>query len=154
MKSFKDIKVGTKLVTLVAFMGVLMLVSVFLTVNVVENINSSYQRIQKYDTEGALWAVQAGKSFSEDRGSLTRWLFRVDPAERQQIAAEMAAQDKKVDEAVAAVQEVSESDAAKTTMQDVHQKLQAYRTARAALMAAQTQPGAPVDNLAGAQARA
>ena len=147
MKGFKDIKVGAKLVALVAFMGALMLASVFLTLNTVENINSAYQRIDKYDTQAALNAVQAGKSFSEARGSLTRYLFRVDPAERQKIAGEMTAKDKQIDEAVAALAPGIESDAAKAAMAKLQKDLSAYRTARAALMAAQTVPGAPVDNL-------
>ena len=147
MNGIKDIKIGTKLVALVVFMGILMFVSVFMTGNTVENINGSYQRIDKYDTQAALDAVQAGKSFSEARGSLTRYLFRVDATERQQIASEMAAQDKKIDEEIAAIQPVIESDAAKAAMEKLQKDLSAYRTARTALMQAQTAPGAPVDNL-------
>jgi len=147
MNGIKGIKIGTKLVALVALMGILMFVSVFMTGNTVENINNSYQRIDKYDTQAALDAVQAGKSFSEARGSLTRYLFRVDATERQQIASEMAAQDKKIDEEIAAIQPVIESDAAKAAMEKLQKDLSAYRTARTALMQAQTQPGAPVDNL-------
>ena len=147
MKGFKDIKVGTKLVALVAFMGALMLVSVFLTQSTVESINSAYQRIDKYDTQAALNAVQAGKSFSEARGSLTRYLFRIDPVERQKIAGEMAAQDKRIDEAIAALAPTIESDAAKAAMAKLQKDLSSYRTARAALMAAQTVPGSPVDAL-------
>ena len=147
MNGIKDIKIGTKLVALVVFMGILMFVSVFMTGNTVENINGSYQRIDKYDTQAALDAVQAGKSFSEARGSLTRYLFRVDATERQQIASEMAAQDKKIDEEIAAIQPVIESDAAKAAMEKLQKDLSAYRTARTALMQAQTAPGTPVDNL-------
>ena len=91
--------------------------------------------------------MQAGKSFSEARGSLTRYLFRVDATERQQIASEMAAQDKKIDEEIAAIQPVIESDAAKAAMEKLQKDLSAYRTARTALMQAQTAPGTPVDNL-------
>ena len=147
MNGIKDIKIGTKLVALVVFMGILMFVSVFMTGNTVENINGSYQRIDKYDTQAALDAVQAGKSFSEARGSLTRYLFRVDATERQQIASEMAAQDKKIDEEIAAIQPIIESDAAKAAMEKLQKDLSAYRTARTALMQAQTAPGTPVDNL-------
>ncbi|MCI6099898.1 MAG: methyl-accepting chemotaxis protein [Selenomonas sp.] len=147
MNGIKGIKIGTKLVALVALMGILMFVSVFMTGNTVENINNSYQRIDKYDTQAALDAVQAGKSFSEARGSLTRYLFRVDTTERQQIASEMAAQDKKIDEEIAAIQPVIESDAAKAALEKLQKDLSAYRTARTALMQAQTAPGAPVDNL-------
>ncbi len=147
MNGIKDIKIGTKLVALVALMGILMFGSVFMTGNTIENINNSYQRIDKYDTQAALDAVQAGKAFSEARGSLTRYLFRVDAAERQQIASEMAAQDKKIDEEIAAIQPVIESDAAKAAMEKLQKDLSAYRTARTALMQAQTAPGAPVDNL-------
>ena len=147
MKGFKDIKVGTKLVALVAFMGVLMLLSVFLTANTVTNINNAYQRIDKYDTQAALDAVQAGKSFSEARGSLTRYLFRVDSMERQKIAGEMAAQDKQIDEAIQKLAPVIESDAAKAAMAKLQKDLSAYRTARTALMQAQKEPGTPVDGL-------
>ena len=147
MNGIKDIKIGTKLVALVALMGILMFGSVFMTGNTIENINNSYQRIDTYDTQAALDAVQAGKAFSEARGSLTRYLFRVDAAERQQIASEMAAQDKKIDEEIAAIQPVIESDAAKAAMEKLQKDLSAYRTARTALMQAQTAPGAPVDNL-------
>ena len=147
MNGIKDIKIGTKLVALVVFMGILMFVSVFMTGNTVENINGSYQRIDKYDMQAALDAVQAGKSFSEARGSLTRYLFRVDATERQQIASEMAAQDKKIDEEIAAIQPVIESDAAKAALEKLQKDLSAYRTARTALMQAQTAPGTPVDNL-------
>ena len=66
--------------------------------------------------------MQAGKSFSEARGSLTRYLFRVDATERQQIASEMAAQDKKIDEEIAAIQPVIESDAAKAAMEKVAER--------------------------------
>ena len=147
MNGIKDIKIGTKLVALIVFMGILMFGSVFLSGSTIENINNSYQRIDKYDTQAALDAVRAGKAFSEARGSLTRYLFRVDPAERQQIANEMAAQDKKIDESVAAIQPVIESDAAKAAMAKLQKDLSAYRTARTALMQAQTAPGTPVDGL-------
>ena len=42
MNGIKGIKIGTKLVALVALMGILMFVSVFMTGNTVENINGSY----------------------------------------------------------------------------------------------------------------
>ncbi|MDY6268205.1 MAG: MCP four helix bundle domain-containing protein [Selenomonadaceae bacterium] len=103
MNGIKGIKIGAKLVALVALMGVLMFGSVFMTGNAIENINNAYQRIDTYDTKAAINAVQAGKAFSEARGSLTRYLFRVDPGERQQIANEMAAQDKEIDKQVAAI---------------------------------------------------
>ncbi|MCI6232261.1 MAG: methyl-accepting chemotaxis protein [Selenomonas sp.] len=147
MNGVKNIKIGAKLVALIVFMGILMFGSVFLSGSTIENINNSYQRIDKYDTQAALDAVRAGKAFSEARGSLTRYLFRVDPAERQQIANEMAAQDKKIDEEIAAIQPVIESDAAKAALEKLQKDLSAYRTARTALMQAQTAPGAPVDNL-------
>ena len=72
MNGIKDIKIGTKLVALVALMGILMFGSVFMTGNTIENINNSYQRIDKYDTQAALDAVQAGKAFSEARVRLPR----------------------------------------------------------------------------------
>ena len=59
----------------------------------------------------------------------------------------MAAQDKRTDEAIAAIQPVVTSDAAKAAMEKLQKDLSAYRTARTALMQAQPQPGAPVDNL-------
>ena len=147
MNGIKDMKVGAKLVALVALMGVLLLGSAFLMGNTVSSINENYQRINKYDTQAAFDAVQAGQAFSEARGSLTRYLFRVDSAERQKIAREMAAQDKRTDEAIAAIQPVVTSDAAKAAMEKLQKDLSAYRTARTALMQAQPQPGAPVDNL-------
>jgi hypothetical protein len=94
MNGIKDIRIGAKLVALVALMGVLLLSSAFLMGSTVSRINENYQRINKYDTQAAFDAVQAGQAFSEARGSLTRYLFRVDLAERQKIAEEMAAQDK------------------------------------------------------------
>ncbi len=147
MNGIKDIRIGAKLVALVALMGVLLLSSAFLMGSTVSRINENYQRINKYDTQAAFDAVQAGQAFSEARGSLTRYLFRVDPAERQKIAEEMAAQDKRTDEAIAAIQPVVTSDAAKAAMDKLQKDLSAYRTARTALMQAQTQPGTPVDNL-------
>lgn len=97
MKQFKDIKVGTKLVGLVAVMGVLLLVSVLVSMNTVEQVNNSYQQIQREDDYAGQLGISIGKAFSEDRASLTRYLFRVNPAERQQIAQEIQQQDQKID---------------------------------------------------------
>lgn len=147
MKQFKDIKVGTKLVGLVAIMGVLLLASVFIAMNNVSQVNDAYQKIQQEDDYAGQLGVSIGKAFSEDRASLTRYLFRVNPAERQQIAQEIQQQDAQIDARLQELAPFMLSDEAKAIQADIQKNMSAYRQARAALMAAQPAPGQPVDNL-------
>lgn len=70
MKQFKDIKVGTKLVGLVAVMGVLLLVSVLVSMNTVEQVNNSYQQIQREDDYAGQLGISIGKAFSEQKLAL------------------------------------------------------------------------------------
>jgi len=147
MKQFKDIKVGTKLVGLVAVMGVLLLASVLVSMNMVEQVNNSYQQIQREDDYAGQLGISIGKAFSEDRASLTRYLFRVNPAERQQIAQEIQQQDQKIDASLQELAPFMLSDEAKAIQADIQKNMSAYRTARSALMEAQPAPGQPVDNL-------
>ena len=147
MKQFKDIKVGTKLVGLVAIMGVLLLASVFIAMNNVSQVNDAYQKIQQEDDYAGQLGVSIGKAFSEDRASLTRYLFRVNPAERQQIAQEIQQQDAQIDARLQEIAPFMLSDEAKAIQAYIQKNMSAYRQARAALIAAQPAPGQPVDNL-------
>ena len=95
----------------------------------------------------AVVAMQAGKAFSEDRGELTRYLFRQSPEARQQSLSELQAHDSAVEAQIAQLQALAVTDADQQAMAELERQIQQYKQARAALIAAQTVLGSPVENL-------
>lgn len=148
----KDMKISTKLIAMVVTLVVFMAAGIGAGLKMSSDFSHEYQRIYDADARAATLAVQTGKYFSESRNELTRYLYRVDPAMRQQSMESFKAFDQKLDGVVAEIETRAVSPEAKAYMADLKTKITEYRSARAALIAAQKEPGMPTEGLAEAKA--
>ena len=82
MGKFSNMRIGTKIVSLTGVLCVLLLATVIASFSLSGQINTTYQKVYREDAKTAVVAMQAGKAFSEDRGELTRYLFRQSPEAR------------------------------------------------------------------------
>lgn len=147
MGKFSNMRIGTKIVSLTGVLCVLLLATVIASFSLSDQINTTYQKVYKEDAKTAVVAMQAGKAFSEDRGELTRYLFRQSPEARQQSLSELQAHDSAVEAQIAQLQALAVTGADQQAMAELERQMQQYKQARAALIAAQTVPGSPVENL-------
>lgn len=152
MKIGTDMKIKTKLLTLVGVLGLLLAIVVAGGMKLASSIESDYKRIYNEDAYAATLAVQTGKYFSEARNELTRYLFRVDPAARQQSIQSMQGFDQKLDGIVSELEELSTSASGKQSMAELKNEIAQYRVYRQALIQAQPAPGAPIETLNEAKA--
>ena len=147
MGKFSNMRIGTKIVSLTGVLCVLLLATVIASFSLSDQINTTYQKVYRGDAKMAVVAMQAGKAFSEDRGELTRYLFRQSPEARQQSLSELQAHDSAVEAQIAQLQALAVTGADQQAMAELERQMQQYKQARAALIAAQTVPGSPVENL-------
>ncbi len=144
----KDMKIGSKLVLMVTILGLLIAAGIGYGLKMANDLSDEYQQINDEDSYAATLAIQSGKYFSEARNELTRYLFRVDPAARQQSQGSMQNFDQKLDSVLGDLESRANTSESKASVADVKSKLADYRVARAALIQAQVQPGTPVEGLA------
>ncbi len=152
MKIGTDMKIKTKLLTLVGVLGLLLAIVVAGGMKLASSIESDYKRIYNEDAYAATLAVQTGKYFSEARNELTRYLFRVDPAARQQSIQSMQGFDQKLDGIVDELEGLATNAGGKQSMAELKNEIAQYRVYRQALIQAQPAPGAPIETLNEAKA--
>ena len=147
MGKFGNMKIGTKIVMLTGVLSVLLLATVIASFSLSNRINTTYQQVYNEDAKAAVTALQAGKAFSEDRGELTRYLFRQAPEARQQSLSELQAHDKDVETQISQLESMAVTEEGRQKIAELSRQMQQYKQARAALIAAQTVPGSPVEAL-------
>ena len=130
MGSFKNVKIRTKLVRIVAVLSLFILLVAGYGIYQAKSIDASYQEIYDKDTSATGVAGQAGMYFNESRAVFLRALMQTMPQERQQSLERMKVLDAETDQYLSLLESKAVSAEGKNAMNQLREQVAKYRSLR------------------------